>query len=50
LTAATRGTVVKQQTAEDEQFVLAGESIAEHVDGVRQELGILESALQLEAA
>jgi hypothetical protein len=42
--------VVKQQTAEDEQFALAGESIAEHVDSVRQELGILESALQLEAA
>ncbi len=42
--------VVKQQTAEDEQLALAGESIAEHVDGVRQELGVLESALQLEAA
>jgi len=27
-----------------------GESIAEHVDEVRAELGVLESALQLEAA
>lgn len=42
--------VVKQQTAEDEQFALAGESITEHVDSVRQELGVLESALQLQAA
>lgn len=42
--------IVKQQTAEDEQVALAGESIAEHVDGVRQELGELESALQLDAA
>ncbi len=42
--------VVKQQTAEDEQLALAGESIAEHVESVRQELGVLESALQLEAA
>lgn len=41
--------VVKQQTTEDEQLALAGESIAEHVDSVRQELGVLESALQLEA-
>lgn len=42
--------VVKQQTAEDEQLALAGESIAEQVDSVQQELGVLESALQLEAA
>lgn len=42
--------VVKQQTAEDEQLALAGASIAEHGDSVWQELGVLESALRLEAA
>jgi hypothetical protein len=41
---------VKQQTAEDEELALAGESISEHVDEVWQELGILASALELDAA
>jgi hypothetical protein len=47
---ALTAVVVKQQTAEDEQLALADDSSAEHVDSVRQELGVLESALQLEAA
>lgn len=42
--------VIKQQTVEDEQVAIAGDSISEYVDGVRQELGALESALQLDAA
>ena len=42
--------VIKQQTVEDEQVAIAGDSISEHVDGVRQELGALESALQLDVA
>jgi hypothetical protein len=43
-------TVVKQQTLEDEQLALAGETVAEHVDSVREELAVLESALDLDAA
>ena len=43
-------TVVKQQVAEEEQVALAGESLSEHVDGVRQELAVLESALELDLA
>jgi len=42
--------VVKQQAAEDEQLALAGESLSEHVDEVRDELAVLESALDLNAA
>lgn len=46
--ASLRGfaaTVIKQQTLEDEQLALAGETVTEHVDGVREELSVLESAL-----
>jgi hypothetical protein len=42
--------VVRQQVAEDEQLAVAGESIAENVEGVRRELEVLESALELDAA
>lgn len=42
--------VVKQQATEDEQLALAGESLSEHVDEVRDELAVLESALELNAA
>ena len=42
--------VVKQQATEDEQLALAGESLSEHVDGVRDELAVLEAALEPGAA
>jgi len=42
--------VVKQQTTEDEQLTLAGESLSEQVDGVGQELAVLEAALEVDAA
>lgn len=38
--------VVRQQTIEDEHFALAGESLTDKVDGVREELAILESAFE----
>lgn len=41
--------VVKQQTLEDEDFALAGESVSEQVDGVQRELAVLESAAALAA-
>ena len=42
--------VVKQQATEDEQYALAGESLSEHVDEVRDELAVLEAALDPGAA
>ncbi len=46
---AFTASVVKQQTTEDEELALADAAIAEHVDDVRQQLGVLESALALDA-
>jgi hypothetical protein len=47
---AFTATVVKQQTLEDEELAVAGDSVADHVDGVRDELATLEDALAHEAA
>lgn len=46
---ASTARVVKQQMLEDEQLALAGENVAEHVDDVRDELAMLESAVDVDA-
>ena len=40
------GTIVKLHTLEEEQLVLAGEPIAEQLDGIRDDLEVLEAALE----
>jgi hypothetical protein len=43
-------TIVKLHTLDEEQVVLAGASVAEHLDGIGDDLAVLESALELDLA
>ena len=47
---AFAATIVKLHTIDEEQIVLAGESISDHLDGVAEDLEVLESALELDLA
>jgi hypothetical protein len=43
-------TILKLHTLEEEQIVLAGESVTEHLDGIQDDLDVLEAALEPELA
>lgn len=47
---AFAATIVKLHTLDEEQIVLAGASVADHLDGVADDLAVLESALELDLA
>ena len=47
---AFAATIVKLHTLDEEQLVLAGESVADHLDGIADDLDVLESELELDLA
>jgi hypothetical protein len=47
---AFAATIVKLHTLDEEQLVLAGESVTDHLDGIADDLEVLESALEFELA
>jgi len=45
---AFAATIVKLRTLDEEQIVLAGDSVSDHLDGIGEDLAVLESALELD--